>query len=399
MKICTPYIDHNLQLLEIARKKEDDMTIYKSLKLWMYFVCILTILLTSCSNSTNNQTLSTPSGEQIQVEPSSTQKLMDTPLPISSPTALPIGISRGNPLPITDLISIPNWEIQVLEIKRGDEAWNDIQAANMFNSAAPEGMEYFLVKLHVKSKYTDSDEHSISGCDFAITGDYLIQYSCSMAIIIAPEPQLNATLYTGGETEGWAGYLVGKGEGNLILVIDEMLDFEDNSIRYVALDEEASIKVSPELASIKPNDLGIDRQNPASITETIITEDWEIFVLEKYRGDEAWNMVQKANQFSEHPAAGMEYIAVKVHARNISTFDKADTIDTSYFKTTGSANVIYDPPFVIEPNPVLNVSLYPGGEYEGWLILQSAIAETGVSIIFESPWDFSGSSKRFIVLE
>jgi hypothetical protein len=286
-----------------------------------------------------------------------------------------------------------------MEIKRGEEAWKAIQAANPFNEAAPNGMEFLLVKLHVKSTYTDSDTHSISSCDFDVTGDHFIKYTCGMAIVVEPEPKLDAKLYGGGESEGWAAYAVGQGEKNLELVFNEMMNFDSNAIRYIALDEGASISVSPDLAKIKKSDLGMVKNNPAARSEKLITDDWEISLIEVVRGDEAWTMVQKANQFNDPPAEGMEYIAVKIHARYIGTTDEAENIDGSSFNTTGSANVLYDLPTVVDPDPSLDISLYPGGEYEGWAVLQAAKGETGVLLVFKPLLDLFGNNQGFISLE
>lgn len=323
----------------------------------------------------------------------------ETPEPAATKTPLPIGLSRNNPYPRSDIVSAPNWDVQVLEVKRGEEAWKDIQAANSFNEAAPEGMEYLLVKLHVKSTYADADEHSISGCDFDLTGDRLTRYSCSMTMVVEPEPQLEARLYTGGEAEGWSAYLVAQGESNLILEVNESLNFDENALRYIALDEGATINISPELSNINPTDSGKDRSNPASRADKIITKDWELSVIEVVRGNDAWKMVQEANQFNDSPVEGMEYIAVKIHVHYIGTEDKVENIDGSSFKTTGSANVLYDPPSVVDPDPTLDIYLYPGGEYEGWIVLQAAKDDTGIVLVFDPLLDFSGKNKRFISLE
>lgn len=344
------------------------------------------------------QVINTPGPTNTPI-PTNTPAPTDTPEPTATSTPAPIGLSRNNPYPRSEVVSAPNWDVQVLEVKRGEEAWKDIQAANMFNEAAPKGMEYLLVKIHVKSTYSDSDEHGISGCDFDVTGDRLIRYTCSMAMVVEPDPQLDARLFTGGESEGWSAYLVAQGEGNLILVANETFNFDDDAIRYVALDEGASISISPDLASINPTDLGKERNNPAPLADKIITDDWEISVLDVIRGDEAWKMVQEANQFNDPPTEGMEYIAAKILAHNISTEDKAESIDGSFFNTTGSASVLYDLPSVVDPDPSLDISLYPGGEYEGWIVVQAAKDETGVILVFEPLFDFSGQNKRFISLE
>jgi hypothetical protein len=214
-----------------------------------------------------------------------------------------------------------------------------------------------------------------------------------------PQPVLDATLFTGGEAEGWIAYPVAQGEGNLMLIVNELLNFDPDSKRYLALDDGAAISVSPDLENIKPTDLGIDRLNPALAADKIITEDWELSVIEVVRGENAWKMVQEVNQFNEPPAEGMEYIAVKVHVRYIGTDENSWTVDSGYFRTTGSAGVLYDSPSVVDPEPSLDADLFPGGEYEGWVVVQAAIDEPGVMLIF-SPWyEFGDVNTRYILLE
>jgi hypothetical protein len=344
------------------------------------------------------QPTSTP-GPTNTPKPTSTPKPTETLEPTATPTTAPIGFSRSYPYPRSEIASVPNWDVQILEVKRGEEAWKDLKAANMFNEVAPEGMEYILVKLHVKSKYTDADEHSIDGCSFDVTGNHLILYTCSMAMVVEPEPQLDARLFTGGEAEGWSAYLVAQGEGNLLLVVHEIFSFDESDIRYIALDEGATISISPELSNIKPTDLGKERSNPAPRAETIITKGWEVSVIDEVRGNEAWKMVKEANQFNDPPAEGMEYIAVKVHVRYIGTEDKAENIDESFFTATGGANVLYDRPSVVDPEPSLDVYLYPGGEYEGWIVVQAAKGEGNLMLVIEKTFSFDENTIRYIALD
>ena len=134
-------------------------------------------------------------------------------------------------------------------------------------------------------------------------------------------------------------------------------NFDSDAKRYIAIDEGASVSVSSDLAGIDPTDSGKDRNAPVSMSEKVITEDWELSVIEVIRGDEAWTMVQEANQFNDPPLDGFEYIAVKLHLRYIGTKDEATYVDNSYFKTTGSAGILHDSPFVVVPDPALDASL------------------------------------------
>jgi hypothetical protein len=336
--------------------------------------------------------------------PASTPMPTDTPQPTPMPTPLPVGQSRLNPYPRSTVVSVPGWEVQVVDFKRGEEAWKAIQAASQFNMAAPEGMEFLLVRLHVKSTASDGEEHRIHPCEFYVTGDSLIRHDCAMTTvsISEPKPALYAGLFTGGEAEGWAGYLINQGEKSLVLIAAGEDTYDESTHRYIALDEGASLGVSPDLAGIQPNDPGMERSNPASRSEKIITENWEISVLDVVRGEEAWAMVKNADDFNAPPAEGMEYITVKIHARNIGTVDKAVNIDTFAFRTTGSANVVYDNPLIVlGPRPRLFIALYPGGEYEGWIVMQVARGETGVTLIYRSSaeTDISYPYQRYISLE
>jgi hypothetical protein len=330
--------------------------------------------------------------------PPPTETLVSTNTPVASPP----GMSRSNPFQANELASLPNWDVQVLEVIRGEEAWKAIQAANYDNIAAYEGMEYLLIKLYVRSTYADNEEHSINLCNFSVTGDRLNLYSCGSAPVIGPKPQLDFDLVRGGEAEGWAQFMVAQGEENMILVFDEAMNFDGDSDWFIALDEGASTSVSPDLAEIKPNDLGTDRSDPAPINEKVITEDWEVTVLEIVRGDEAWRMANEASSNNEPPASGMEYIAVNSRVRSINSEDSPLLVfgNGGLFATTGSGNVVYDDSTVMYlPDPALACFVYPGGECEGWSILEVGVGETGVMLIFQPMPDSNELNKRYLSLE
>jgi hypothetical protein len=317
---------------------------------------------------------------------------------LSGPTAPPlppVGLSGDEPAQLAEVVSVPNWNVKVLEVNRGDAAWSAIQSADELNEPPPPGKEYLLVKLWVKSTAADDEAHSISQSDFVVTGDRLVKYYTAEAL--EPEPQLNAELSAGEKTEGWVAFLIDQGEGNLVLILDEVASFREDRFRFVALDEGAAIALAPELDDIQPTELGIDQASPVPLGETVTTEDWQITVREVVRGEQAWQMVQAADEFNEPPEAGMEYVLVKVNARYIGAIPTGDTIDAIFFQTIGSADVLYDYPSVISPEPALSVELFPGGEYEGWITMQAAQGETGLTLVFEESLE-PDQGRRFLSL-
>ncbi len=323
--------------------------------------------------------------------------LTPLPTPTPAPTATPQpGQSRSNPLPPGSIVQADGWEIQVVDFMRGAQAAQAIREANQFNESAPEGKEYLAVKVRVKSHHTDGQAHRISGGDFRVTGDQLVEYFVSG--LVPPEPALDAELFAGGEITGWSVYSIGQGEGHLLLDFDP-LGVSGNRPVFAALSANSAIPIDPRLAKIQPTDLGRTHEQPAQLGETLITDDWEVTALEAIRGEQAWQMAQTANQFNDPPAAGREYVAVRVRARNLNPADETARIDSSSFKTMGAANVMYDAPSVVDPEPRLDAALYPGGAAEGWVILQIGQNENKAQLVFDPIFDVEHVNRRFISLE
>ena len=312
-------------------------------------------------------------------------------------TPTDLGLDRPSPAPLGETITTENWKVNILEVVRGDNAWTMAQAANQFNDPPADGMEYVAFKVHVQNISTEDKPEQIDGSYFSTTGSANVVYHSPS--VVDPEPALDAYLYPGGEAEGWVVLQVAQGETSIMAIFEPLFSLSSADTRFIALEDGASVIVPPELSGIMPTDLGKDRSAPAPFGDTIVTEDWQINFLEVVRGEAAWTMAQAANQFNDPPADGMEYIAFRVHAKYIGTVDKTEQIDGSYFKTTGSANVVYDDPSVVDSEPALDATLYPGGEVEGWVVLQVAQGETSIIAIFEPSFSFSSADERFMSLE
>lgn len=315
-----------------------------------------------------------------------------------SPTKTPEqpGFSRSNPLPASALIVTENWTIEVLEVLRGDVAWSKIKASSSYSQAPQEGKEYIAIRAKAKSTYADSNSHQISACDFSVTGDLGILYGCIFVAFI--KPALDAELFTAGETEGWIIYLIHTNDSNLELVFNEVMLYENPEIRYAELDPGARIKM-PDLTVIKPNDLGVSRDKPAKIGDTIITEDWQIQVHSYLRGADAWSQIQQWTDYAQKPEEGMEYLLVDVSVKSLSNEDAAIRVDSMSFKSSGSKNVVYDILYVYIPGYLLETSLYPGGEERGYIVLPISIGETDIVVIFEPILEYEGVNVRYISLE
>jgi len=326
--------------------------------------------------------------------PTATRLPTDTPTP--APTATPEpGQSRSNPLPPNSIVHAAHWEVQVLEFKRGQEAAQLIREANQFNEPAPEGKEYLMVKVRAKSLHIDGQSHLITGGDFKLTGDRVTRYL--PVGVVPPAPPLGAEVFSSGETEGWIVYAIDQGEEQLMVDFDPLVSTDYQPV-FIALQPGAAISVDPMLSDVAPTDLGRTHEQPAQLGDTLITDDWQVTILEAIRGSKAYDMAKAANQFNDPPAAGMEYLAVRARVKSLNPKDDFVLIDSGSFKTIGDKQVLYDAPAVVDPEPVLQAYLYPGGEVEGWVILQIGQGEHSAQIVFDPLFDIEHSNRRYIAL-
>lgn len=289
---------------------------------------------------------------------------------METPISTDIGMSRANPYPLGEMHSVTNWDIQVLESIRGDEAWEIMkEGTNTVNDPPPEGMEYLLIKMKVASTHEEDAVHTNIFWDYQLTGSNLIRYT--PAAIVEKDHGLDAPINSGGEAEGWISFIVQHDEEDIILFRDEVANnlvlgeapnlSDENRYRYFAVDDGASISIDQNLTQIQPSDLGADRSNPAAFGETVITEDWEISINEVVRGDEAWQLIQPVTSFNQPPMDGMEYVLAKVKVRYLGMSDKMEFMNFLFFYSTGSNNQMYEPPLLLVPEPDLDAALFSGG--------------------------------------
>ena len=72
-----------------------------------------------------------------------------------APSLQSMGMSRSDPFPPSEVVSVSCWETQVLDVVRGDEAWQILRSTSEENGPAPEEMEYLLVKLRTRTTCAD----------------------------------------------------------------------------------------------------------------------------------------------------------------------------------------------------------------------------------------------------
>jgi hypothetical protein len=360
----------------------------------------------SGATSGSSATVARPESNASEAAPQPTEApkptATDEPVPTAtaepSPTPAAAGTSRSNPLPLGKEIRLKSWAVTITTVVRGTDAQKAIAGANQFNDPPREGYEYLLATLQLENISEKQEAQPVAfSTSLRLTGNRNISYRS--ASVVEPKP-LEGELFPGGKAEGQIAFEVPSDESNLMFQVAESFSFDDTQY-FVAIDQEARITPDAALPDIEATKSGTRRDAPAKPGETVITEDWQVTLIDVMRGPEAAKLVQHANQFNEPAPAGTEYIAVKLRVRSIAQNkpDVAQHVDGSFVKVTGEKNVVYDRPSVVAPSPELDASLFPGGEAEGWEVVSVATGEQKLVLIFEPLFSFSDDDTRFLALE
>lgn len=159
----------------------------------------------------------------------------------------------------------------------------------------------------------------------------------------------------------------------------------------------------PTEAQVESSEIGT-RSNPVPLGQPLglVYQDianFQITILEVVRGQDAWNMISQANMFNEQPSEGMEYILAKVGIiyQTSTQQDYTLSIDSFYFDSV-SNNQVLDSPSIVEPEPELNVKLFPGGYGEGYITVLTYVDDPAPLIIFEDWISFNSTPFYFAII-
>ncbi|MWC30403.1 stalk domain-containing protein [Paenibacillus sp. MMS18-CY102] len=149
--------------------------------------------------------------------------------------------------------------------------------------------------------------------------------------------------------------------------------------------------------------VGSSRNTPAPLntpvtfkTDDILSGTYtaEITLQETIRGDQAAEMLAKANQFNEPATAGYEYMLAKFNFKVLKNTksDAAVNLNGVQFTLVSSSGKDYETPFVVEPEPALSANLYVGASNSGWVAFMVKKEDKTPLITFGRKYDGTGGA-------
>ncbi len=137
--------------------------------------------------------------------------------------------SRTNPAGLNEtfVVQMDDWlvgkvkfEVEMIDVKSGDEAWQIIKAGNMFNDPPGEGKEYIMAKFRIKVLETEEDEaFDLMFISFSAISGSGVEYS-EFVSVAGVEPDLYNDLYEGAEHEGWKFFIVDEDDENPVAAME-----------------------------------------------------------------------------------------------------------------------------------------------------------------------------------
>ena len=137
------------------------------------------------------------------------------------------GHSYRNPAPINYPVRVNGryfdgspiaHDITVLQVIRGESAWERLQEAYQFNSPANSGTEYIL--LEIRMDYSSGPEGQtdwVHQLDFGLISTQGLAYGTPWWLT-PPEPFLTAQLYPGSSITGWTVWQIGLEDTNPMMI-------------------------------------------------------------------------------------------------------------------------------------------------------------------------------------
>lgn len=181
-------------------------------KLCLTGLFIVTVL-GGCGQGTNDVTIKDEDEKQEEVQTEETEKKEETKSKLGS---------RTNPVPFKKTVTVEDelyndegesfpikFDLTVLEVIRGEDAYQKLKSMNEFNEPAPEGYEWLLAKTKVKfteSATEDLSFHIDGIMNFEMVSENGDIYSGD--IIGTTEPEFSYEMYVGNEKEGYISGLV-----------------------------------------------------------------------------------------------------------------------------------------------------------------------------------------------
>jgi hypothetical protein len=167
----------------------------------------------------------------------------------STASAQPVGVALQTIIIFGDQYNggdeLYDVRITVVEVVRGEKAWQLVKGASASNKPPGAGFDYLLARVRFEFSSRTSPEHysyTLDPAQFVATSADNKMYGPAV-LAEGPKPALHATLHSGDSAEGWVAFLVPRGDHTPLMLFHEdvgNLSHEGNGSLFKLYYENAS---------------------------------------------------------------------------------------------------------------------------------------------------------------
>jgi len=188
--------------------------------------------------------------------------------------------------------------------------------------------------------------------------------------------------------------------GNSVLIADGAgctVTSNNDGTKTVNCDDGTSAIINNDLINVTPSVIGSRRDNPVPLGQTLITEFWEIKVIEVIRGKEALEIVLSGGDSNDPLEEGIEYMLANINVRYMGDKQEGESIWHYDFRSTGEHNILYQHPLIFGFSE-LDADLFTGGQVTEWVGLLIGESEQAPLLVTDSGLS-AGENKKYMMLE
>lgn len=293
-------------------------------------------------------------------------------------------------------LRIASWELQINSSATGADARALLEGAGGSQFDPIEGNEYVVVNLTATNTGAADDTGAIFSSDLVLVDRTGIgRASTSLATL---EPIFDALEVRGGESvSGHVVYEMPAGSGPYVLAFSTYNEEFLLEWGFLSTVEGAAVSEVTFPEGIQENEVGANRDQPAGLTEQVVTANWALTVEEVIRGEEAAQIIAGGNSFNPTPGEGREYLLARI--RMVSgSLGPITYMSSINFTVEEEDGTVTGAPFIfLADRPGIDVFMVTGVEYTGWLVLDVPAGGDPL-VVFDGSDSYANIAPRYFRL-
>lgn len=294
----------------------------------------------------------------------------------ASISSLKEGATRQNPIEYGEVFTYADWDLSVVD----------------FSHTAD------IVYVRVEAEFAGSDDDEPGDLDslkFCLAGSEHSLYlaSTDTSSDDGPSPVFGEGYGEDQVRNGWLTFKdVADDDDDFVLAIRESASILDRDANFLYFELESGVNISRDRSEVqRATTDGTDIDSPVELGEAAVTSAFQIEITEAYLDSDAEDLLSSTSFLNPDPRAGMTFYLFKVKVTNTASGNSPASISSTQFSadgfvesvsaliagTTGSQASGSDltkgaaaSPWLELPGESLEVTLFQGGSFEGWVLLE-----------------------------